>query len=109
MKLIRLFQLAFCRHALITADAISHSTYFDLNVNFRNIEIALTALRQDSALLLPRPYPGFMPLYYGSKQAVVFNLKNTEKLEITIGSELSSVEWNKPYSMEIESVWLEKN
>jgi hypothetical protein len=32
-----------------------------------------------------------------------------EKIQITIGSELKETEFKKPYSMEVWSIWLERN
>jgi len=35
-------------------------------------------------------------------------LFNAEKIEITIGSDLQPAEFNKPYSLEVESIWIQK-
>jgi hypothetical protein len=95
---------------LITKDGISVSAYITLTGDMQDIEVPLASLVADSALLLPRPYPGFMPLKFkGAGTVSGFNLADFEKIEITIGSELTPSEFNKPYSMEIESVWLKKS
>lgn len=60
---------------------------------FSEVEVPLNTLKQDSQLLLPRPYPGFLPLYYQSPAGAVFNLKDAEKLELSFeqGLEISSI------------------
>jgi hypothetical protein len=95
---------------LIDANASAFSTFIDLTGEFRNIEIPLTSLQPDSSLLMPRPYPGFLPLYFKPGGKVpVFNLQNLERIEITIGPGLPATELDKPYSMVVGSGWLQKN
>lgn len=95
---------------LTNADAVSVSAFVTLSSNFSDVEVPLNNLTQDAALLLPRPYPGFMALLFkGSGTANAFKLQEAEKIEITIGSDIPPAEWNKPYSLEISSVWLQKS
>lgn len=76
--------------------------------NFQYLELPLANLKPDSALLMPRPYPGFQPLYFKSSATnEIFNLANIEKMEITITPSLQPTN-NKIYSFEIESVKLDK-
>jgi hypothetical protein len=59
---------------------------------------------------MPRPYPGFMPLKFkGAGSIAAFKLYDIEKIEVTIGSDILPAEFNKPYSMEVESIWLQKS
>lgn len=95
---------------LTNADAISAASWITLTDKFMDIEVPLNNLTADSSLLMPRPYPGFQALWFkGSGSASGFCLQDAEKLEITIGSELPPSEFNKPYGMEIQSIWLQKN
>jgi hypothetical protein len=91
-----------------TKDATSFSTPFTLSEAVQDIELPLNTFTADSVLLLPRPYPGFMPLYFSSSQPGIFEIEKAEKFTITIGSELPPSERNKAYSLEVESVWLKK-
>jgi hypothetical protein len=93
---------------LINKDAFSFSTFITLTNAFRDIEVPLNNLVQDSALLLPRPYPGFLPLWFKASGSSSFNLSDIEKIQVTIGTDLSESEFNKPYSLEVASIWLEK-
>jgi hypothetical protein len=89
-------------------DAFSFSTFITLSNSLQDIVVPLNNLIPDSALLLPRPYPGFLPLWFKASGTSPFNLANIEKIQITIGTELNEAELKKSYSLEIESIWLEK-
>jgi hypothetical protein len=95
---------------LTNRDAISVSSFITLTNNFQDIEVPLNNLIPDSVLLMPRPYPGFLPLKFkGAGSVTVFKLFDIEKIEMTIGSDILPAEFNKPYSMEVESIWFQKN
>lgn len=95
---------------LTNADGISVSSFITLTSNFQDIEVHLGNLVPDSELLMPRPYPGFMALKFnGSGNINAFKLSEMEKIEITIGSDIQPVEFIKPYSMEVESIWFQKS
>ena len=94
--------------ALILSDGSSLATYTTVGSGFQDLEIPLNSLKQDSALLLPRPYPGFLPLWFKSASNSTFNLREAEKLEISFGHHTSQVSPGKPFSLQIESVWLKK-
>ncbi|MBC7887474.1 MAG: membrane or secreted protein [Ferruginibacter sp.] len=94
---------------LTNADATSVSTFITLTNSFQDIEVPLNNLFADSALLLPRPYPPYLPLKFkGNGSVAGFKLSDAEKIEITIGSELLPIEFTKPYSMEVETIWIQK-
>jgi hypothetical protein len=94
--------------ALLGKDASSYASYVLFTNILQNIEIPLNSLRQDSLLLLPRPYPGFQPFWFKAGNRTGFDLTQAEKLEILVGPALSPADSDKPYSLEVESVWLEK-
>jgi len=95
------------RIGLINADAFSNASFITLNQQFRNIEIPLSNFLPDSFLLLPRPYPGFLPLWFKAA-AGNFKLDQFDKLEV-IGTGPSATGQNQPYSFEIESILLKKD
>lgn len=94
---------------LINKDAFAFSSSITLSNTFQNIEIPLNNFSPDSMLLLPRPYPGFMPLWFKATGTPSFNLSEIEKIQITIGADIAPSEFKKPYSLEVGSIWLEKN
>ena len=90
--------------------AISVSSFITLTNSFQDIEVPLNNLTPDSVLLMPRPYPGFLPLKFkGAGSINAFKLADIEKIEIAIGSDILPAELNKPYSMEVESIWFQKS
>jgi hypothetical protein len=93
---------------LINKDAVSLSTFIILSNTMQDIEVPLNNLKLDSSLLLPRPYPGFLPLWFKAAAPATFDLSGTEKIEVLSGFDVSPADLNKPYSLEIESIWFEK-
>ncbi len=89
--------------ALITKDAQAFATYLTLTDQLHDMEVSLNALKPDSSLLLPRPYPGFLPLWFKSFSNASFNLPNSEKLEVSFVSP-----GDKPVNIQVESVYLKK-
>jgi hypothetical protein len=83
--------------ALISSDADAFSSEIPLATTWKDIEIPLNTLRRDSFLLLPRPYPGFLPLYFKSSSLNPFDISKSEKLEFTFNGEV-----------EVEAAWLKK-
>ncbi|UII24988.1 glycoside hydrolase family 5 protein [Fulvivirga maritima] len=67
----------------ITKDAFSYSTTATLTDQMQEIKIDLNQLKAKEHLLLPRPYPGFHPLWFQAKGEKAFSLSEVEKLEIT--------------------------
>ena len=95
--------------SLTNKDAFTFSAVVNLNTSFQDIEVPLSNFVVDSMLLLPRPYPGFMPLWFKASGVSSLKLADIDKIQITIGSDLSEAEFKKPYSLEIESIWLQKS
>jgi hypothetical protein len=92
------------RVGLITRDAQAFTAYVTVDSSYRDIEVPLAALVKDSALLLPRPYPGFLPLWFLSAADTPFNLREVEKLELFI----RAGEADRPREVLVETVQLVK-
>lgn len=80
---------------LINADAAAFSTDINLTNSFTDIEVPLHHLVADSAMLLPRPYPGFQPLRFKATAGGTFQLNHIEKIQVAI---------KEPYRLEIASI-----
>ncbi|MHA6248338.1 cellulase family glycosylhydrolase [Pontibacter sp. CAU 1760] len=93
---------------LITEDAAGHAATITLTEEMRDIELSLTSLKPAAFMLLPRPYPGFHPFWFKPGQTAPFNLKDVEKLEITVGEGLPEDAKGKSYTLEVASIWLQK-
>lgn len=89
------------RIALITSDAEAFSTDIALDNELRDIEIPVSNLKPDSMLLLPRPYPGFHPLWFRSNSREPLDISKIEKLEISFSKNEPGL---LPTTVEVESV-----
>jgi hypothetical protein len=95
---------------LINKDAASFAAFFTLTNNFSDIEVPFNILGRDSMLVLPVSTPEFMPLWFkGSEVPSAFKLSDTEKIQVTIGTDVPASEFKKPYSLEVESIRLQKS
>jgi hypothetical protein len=64
---------------LTDRDAVSYAAFIDLSNSFKEIQVPLSNLVPDSALVLPRPYPGFLPVKFKANANGKFNLMEIEK------------------------------
>jgi hypothetical protein len=94
---------------LTDKDAVTVSSFITLTNIFQDIILPLKNFTADSALLLPRPYPGFMALRFKASGNSQFILNDIEKIEMTAGSDLPASEFKKQYDIEIGSIWLQKH
>lgn len=92
--------------AFISKDAVSFASDVTLTNQLQTFEVPLGDLKVDSFLLLPRPYPGFQPLWFATPSLKNFVLENADKLQISIRPEVSGN--GNSGNLEIESVFLTK-
>lgn len=89
---------------LTDANAFSYSAYIMLGSAFQDIQVPLNQMTPDSSWLMPRPYPGFQPLWFtAGGTPPPFTLSAMEKMQMTVG------EGQGASDMDIESVWLQKS
>lgn len=70
------------RIGLITRDAECFTATITLHEKMQEFSIPLDSLTPGKMLLLPRPYPGFQPLWFrGSSSATTIKISKAEKLE----------------------------
>jgi hypothetical protein len=90
--------------SIITVDGNAYSVDVPLTTQWKEMEAPLKILQDDSYFLLPRPYPGFLPLKFRSAVRRPFDITLAEKIEIIFGDSPGS----NPVSIEVEGVWLKK-
>ncbi|HMJ67649.1 MAG TPA: hypothetical protein VK508_02075 [Cyclobacteriaceae bacterium] len=91
------------------ADAFSAAATVDLTNEFQDIEIPISSFAPAECILMPRPYPGFLPLTFkatGSRSQI--DVATAERIEVTIGSEIAPTDKKNPYTLEVEYIWLQK-
>ena len=64
-------------------------------------------LKRVRPVLLPRPYPTFLPYFSEAGKATKLDLSQVESLQISIGPGINEKDWGKVYEVMIGSVWLE--
>ena len=81
------------RLGLIDVNGHFFAARVELGTDFKTIKVPLNSLKQGAQLLLPRPYPGFQPLYAQSSAAATFDVRLCEKVEVTFeqGLEVSAI------------------
>ncbi|MBC3542240.1 membrane or secreted protein [Rufibacter sediminis] len=94
---------------LISGNAAAFAATVNVGATFQVLEIPLSALKPAPFLLLPRPYPGFHPLWFSSNKPGAFQLPQIEKLEISVTQDQNASKPGQPIGVEIEGVWLKKN
>lgn len=95
---------------LILSDATAVSAPIMLSDDFKDFKISLSNFKPDAALLMPRPYPGFLPLTFETnKKESLIDFSQIEKVEVTIGHGISASEIKEPCSLEISGIWLNKD
>ena len=94
--------------ALILKDGSSYAAFFTVRDVLEEIRIPLNRMIADSVLLLPRPYPGFLPLWFKTGNTEKMDLQQAEKIEITFGHKLLDHQYGKAHIVEIESIQLVK-
>ncbi len=81
----------------------------NLDSTLREIEISIADLQGDKALLLPRPYPGFMPLFLSLNDSEVkLDWEKIEKIQVAFNLEELEENITNPFQVEIEKLYLKK-
>jgi hypothetical protein len=60
---------------------------FPIGTQASDVSMPLNTLKPAEFMLLPRPYPGFQPLYFSAKTTQAFNLKQLEKIQVLLNGD----------------------
>jgi len=69
---------------LMTKDATAYSASVQLGPEVQELRIPLASFRADALLLVPRPYPGFLPLSYQAANQHALKFTETEVLQVVL-------------------------
>ncbi|MES2276393.1 MAG: membrane or secreted protein [Bacteroidota bacterium] len=94
------------RVAITNKDAQTYAAYIDASADMKDIVIPLSAFKPDSSVLVPRPYPGFLPAWFRAASFNQFNILQADKLELTMGTGANQPAG--PIEMEVEKAWIEQ-
>jgi hypothetical protein len=96
---------SFIKVILVSKTGSGFATQIKLNKEFYDYYIPLSSFYPDSMVLIPRPYPGFLPFWFKAGSSEKLDLRNSEVLEIAVGPGLKSTEFKNPTGFEVEYVW----
>ncbi len=92
--------------ALIGPDGSAHGAILEIGEDMQEYEIPLSDLKPVQYVLMPRPYPTFLPYDYRPSNAVPFNLQAVEGLQISLGPGLPREAWAKPQGIALSRIWV---
>lgn len=90
---------------LIDASGQNFSKEINLTSNWKLIRIPIASLKPGKSLLLPRPYPGFLPLWFSTDQVTSIDLKKLDKLQLFL--RYDSMPLDVDFNWELGAIWLE--
>ena len=88
---------------LTTKDAVTYAAPLPLGAEVQDVHIPLSAFRPEALLLVPRPYPSFLPLHFQPANQPPLKLAEAEVLQV-IWEAATAV--SSPLSVDIESIVL---
>lgn len=91
--------------AFITRKGATAGAVVNLKKNGSAVVIERSELRPVDFVILPRPYPSFLPYFHTND--VPFNWGEIETIQISVGPKMTEEEKQKSWSLAIESIWLE--
>jgi hypothetical protein len=93
--------------ALVMKDGSAFGGLIQLTPDVTEHKIKLSDLMKVTPIILPRPYPTFLPYFSSAGYATELDLNQIESLQISIGPGIPKDDWAKTYEVGIMSVWLE--
>ncbi|AHJ97084.1 hypothetical protein Hsw_1489 [Hymenobacter swuensis DY53] len=93
------------RLVLTTRDAAAYATEVEVGADMQEIRMPLAAFRPAQQVLLPRPYPSFLPMNSPSNAGPALPLAQAEILQILLSPAAASGSTERPF-LDIESVEL---
>ncbi|HUR31789.1 MAG TPA: hypothetical protein VMZ69_10190, partial [Saprospiraceae bacterium] len=93
--------------SLVMKDGSAFGARIKLKQDQKQYSIPLKDLKRVQDVLLPRPYPTFLPYFSSAGKAKDLDLSQIESLQISVGPGIDKADWDKVYELLLESVWLE--
>ncbi|HKZ64713.1 MAG TPA: hypothetical protein VJ111_00080, partial [Chitinophagaceae bacterium] len=92
--------------ALIMKDGTAFGTNINIDQEKKVHTISLTDLARVKTVLMPRPYPTFLPYYSVAGNADTLKMDEVESLQISIGPGIRESNWGNVYEMMLGEVKL---
>ncbi len=91
---------------LVENNGQSFRADISLTKKFKDFRIPLTAFKPDSMLLLPRPFPGFLPYWFKSKENKSLDIHKLQDIQFVMGPVKPVAKNKRVYSFTVESAWI---
>ncbi|MBX0290249.1 cellulase family glycosylhydrolase [Hymenobacter sp. HSC-4F20] len=93
------------RLVLTTRDAAAYVAEVELGTDLQEIRVPLSAFRPGAQMLLPRPYPSFLPLTFQAPGAATLPLSQVEVLQVLLEPSATPAPDARPF-LDLESIYL---
>jgi hypothetical protein len=93
--------------ALVMKDGSAYGEIVSVDKNPQDYHLSLADLKPVKYVLMPRPYPTFLPYYFDNKSESKFDLKEVESIQFSIGPGIPQNELEDKHGVAIESVKLQ--
>ena len=93
--------------ALVMKDGSAFGGSIQLDSTHTRYELKLDELQKVQAVILPRPYPTFLPYYSVAGKEEILDLSQIESLQISIGPGIKKEDYGNTYAFKLVSVLLE--
>ena len=92
--------------ALVDPNGHAFGATVQIGPTMQEYEIPLEQLSPVPYVLMPRPYPTFLPYFFVSKGNVPFLPEHAEGLQLSFGPGLTAAEREKPLGIAVARIWL---
>ena len=93
--------------ALVMKDGSAFGGSIQLDASHTRYELRIDELKKVQTVILPRPYPTFLPYYSVAGKAETLDLSQIESLQISIGPGIKKEDYGNAYAFKLVSVLLE--
>jgi hypothetical protein len=93
--------------ALIMKDGTAYGGVITVGVDRQEYSLSLSDLKPVKTVLMPRPYPKFLPYYFENETKASFDVNEIAGFQLSIGPEIPQREIENRNGIAVESVRLE--
>lgn len=93
--------------ALVSKNGNAYGKTILVTQEKKDYSISLADLQHVKTVLLPRPYPTFLPYYFQETSAPSFQLGDMESIQISIGPGINEKDVLEPHGIALESIRLQ--
>ncbi|HNQ26648.1 MAG TPA: hypothetical protein PKL92_01890 [Aquaticitalea sp.] len=93
--------------ACVLDDGTAYGKVIEIGTETKAYKLSISDLKPVGAVILPRPYPSFLPYYFKPHNTDSFDVSRVESLQFSIGPGISKDELDNPHGIALIRVSLE--